>query len=54
MRIATSLSIRPGSQAVLADAALVGLVPTAFAQSTENLIIGFAAGGQATAAGVPL
>jgi len=52
MRIANSLLIRVGSQAALAAAAFSGLVPGAFAQSTENLIIGFASAAQAAA--VPL
>lgn len=53
MRIARSPLIRIGSQVVLAAAAFPGLAPAAFAQSSQNLTIAFAAVSQPTAA-VPL
>jgi hypothetical protein len=54
MHIAKSPSIRVDSRVVLATAALAGVIPTAFAQPTENLIIGFAQSGQVAPLALPL
>jgi len=52
MRLVKSPLIRVGLRITLTAVALPGVVPAAFAQSTENLIIGFAQGGLQAA--VPL